>query len=96
MHDILGAWRDWDGVRVETSSSSSSNGSEYYLRFCIFSAALLKEIRGEKNEVHPVWVFYACREVLEPKPVVSQQLWTLDVRIAATWVRVGGLAFLRD
>lgn len=111
VHDILEAWRDWDGVHVGTDNSSitlnsSSSGGEYYLRFCVFSAALLKETtRGKKGEVHPVWVFYACHDVLEretaaaPQPrqlkahrMAPEQLWALDVRVAATWVRDGGRA----
>lgn len=56
--------------------------------------------------VHPVWVFLASRDVLERERevVISQprqpklhrmtpeQLWTLDVRVAATWMRDGGQA----
>ncbi|KAF7131350.1 hypothetical protein CNMCM5793_004464 [Aspergillus hiratsukae] len=103
VHDILEAWRDWDGVR-EDGSTLSSSGSEFFLRFCTFSAALLKATNG-KGEVlvHPVWVFYACRDVLErqsqsPQPsakphrIPPEQVWALDVRVAATWVRDGGLA----
>ncbi|KAJ5504107.1 hypothetical protein N7463_006981 [Penicillium fimorum] len=68
VHDILEAWRDWDGVKVR----------------CI------------------IWVFYACRDVLEhegPQPrqlkahrMSSEQLWTLDVWITAIWMRDGGWA----
>lgn len=61
MYDILEAWRDWDGVRDsgaenDTISTLSSSGGEYFLRFCIFSAALLKVTKG-KGKVHPTWVF---------------------------------------
>lgn len=108
VHDVLEAWRDWDGVRVSgagdtstTTSTLSSRGDEYYLRFCIFSAALLKATNG-KGEVHPIWVFYACRTVLErdgPQPrqpkehkMSVEQVWALDVRVAATWMRDGGRA----
>ncbi|KAJ5374778.1 hypothetical protein N7517_006784 [Penicillium concentricum] len=104
VHDILEAWRDWDGVRSgagdnSTVSASSNSGDEYFLRFCVFSAALLKATKG-KGEVHPIWVFYACRDVLEcegPQPrqpkahrVSSEQVWALDVRVAAVWMRDGG------
>ncbi|OQE43576.1 hypothetical protein PENCOP_c003G03458 [Penicillium coprophilum] len=104
VHDILEAWRDWDGVRSgagdnSTISALSSSGDEYFLRFCVFSSALLKATKG-KGEVHPIWVFYACRDVLEregPQPrqpkahrMSSEQLWALDVRIAAIWMRDGG------
>jgi hypothetical protein len=109
VHDILEAWRDWDGVRDSGSEDSStatilsSSGAEYFLRFCNFSAALLKATNG-KSKVHPVWVFYACRDVLErerPGPqshqpkahrIPPEQVWALDVRVAATWMRDGGLA----
>jgi hypothetical protein len=107
VHDILEAWRDWDGVRASgvgdnpTASTLSSSGDKYYLRFCTFSATLLGIDKG-KGEVHPVWVFYACRNVLEregpqarqPKAhkMPPEQVWALDVRVAATWMRNGGLA----
>ena len=105
VHDILEAWRDWDGVRTSgagedsTANALSSSGYEYYLRFCVFSAALLKATKG-KGEVHPVWVLYACRNVLERGRPQSRQprahrmpmekVWALDVRVAATWMRDGG------
>lgn len=57
-----------------SSSSSSSNSGisigssagDYYLRFCIFSAALLKEKKDGwvTEKVHPVWVFLASRDEL--------------------------------
>lgn len=49
--------------------------------------------------MHPIWVFYACRNVLERGPtpaqlqpgrISSEQMWELDVRVAATWVRDAG------
>ncbi|GIC94181.1 DUF3632 domain-containing protein [Aspergillus udagawae] len=106
VHDILEAWRDWDGVRDSSSPATTPttviSGAEYFLRFCSFSAALLKTTNG-KGGVHPVWVFYACRDVLEcerldrdrqPKPhrIAPEEVWALDVRVAATWVRDGGSA----
>ncbi|GAB1317144.1 hypothetical protein MFIFM68171_07354 [Madurella fahalii] len=87
VHDILEVWRDWDdgGFRCR-----------YYLRFCDFSAALLGATQG-KGEVHSLWVFVACRNVLEregPEPgqpgphrIPPKQVWPLDVRVTATWVR---------
>lgn len=109
VHDILEAWRGWDGVRdsdAEDGSTAtafnSSGGAEYFLRFCNFSAAQLKATNG-RGEVHPVSVFYACRDVLEREPLGPQshhpqahrippvQVWTLDVRVAATWMRDGAL-----
>ncbi|KAJ5104773.1 hypothetical protein NUU61_002120 [Penicillium alfredii] len=114
VHDILEARRDWDGVRDAapgdhtTATKLSSRVAEYYLRFCSFSAALLKATNGseEKGGVHPIWVFYACRDVLEyarPRPqahdyqpkaytIPWEEVWALDVRVAATWVRDGGRA----
>jgi len=105
VHDILEGWRDWDGVRASSAgdnssaSTLSSSGDVYYLRFCMFSAALLKATKG-KGEVHPVWVFYACREGLERESaqsrtskahrISSEQLWALDIRVAAIWMRDGG------
>lgn len=105
VHDILEGWRDWDGVRNSHSSAASSSGAEYFFRFCSFSAALLKATNG-KGEVHPVCVFYACRDALErgkphQEPQSDQpkahrcpleQIWVLDVWVAATWMRDGGLA----
>jgi hypothetical protein len=107
VHDILEAWRDWDGVRGSnaedqpSTSSSINSGDKYFLRFCAFSAALLKATKG-KGEVHPVWVFYACRNVLESKGpqsgeirahrMTQEQKWALDVRVAAIWMRDGGWA----
>ncbi|CAG8906343.1 unnamed protein product [Penicillium egyptiacum] len=83
-----------------TISTVGSSGGEYFLRFCVFSAALLKATKG-KDKVHPIWIFYACRDVLErerpqycpPKAhrMSSEQVWALDVR-AATWMRDGGWA----
>ncbi|KAJ5203232.1 hypothetical protein N7449_005311 [Penicillium cf. viridicatum] len=104
VHDILEAWRDWDGVRDsvaenDTISTLSSSGGEYFLSFCVFSAALLKVTKGKGN-MHPIWVFFACRDVLErdgpqSRPqkahrMSSEQLWALDVQVAATWMRDGG------
>jgi len=107
VHDILEAWRDWDGVRESSAKDNSTastlinSGDKYFLRFCRFSAALLKATKG-KSEVHPIWVFYACRDVLEsqgpqsgqPKAhrMTPEQMWALDVRVAAIWMRDGGRA----
>lgn len=105
VHDILEAWRDWDGVREPTADDSSTastldnSGETYFLRFCSFSAGLLKASKTE-SEVHPVCVFYACRKGLESHIPQSsqtkvhrmspQQKWALDIRIAAIWIRDGG------
>ncbi|KAJ5597571.1 hypothetical protein N7537_007655, partial [Penicillium hordei] len=93
VHDILEAWRNWDGVRDSSAGNStistlSSSGGEYFLRFCVFSAALLNMTKGKGN-VPPIWVFFACRDVLErdgpqscPQKghrMSSEQLWALDV-----------------
>ncbi|KAJ5972046.1 uncharacterized protein N7479_001964 [Penicillium vulpinum] len=103
VHDILEAWRDWDGVRgsgTEDNSTHSTLGSSADVYFLsVFSAALLKATKG-KGEVHPIWVFYACRDVLErkrPQPrqlkahmMLPEQVWALDVRVTATRMRDGG------
>ncbi|EAW23429.1 DUF3632 domain-containing protein [Aspergillus fischeri NRRL 181] len=108
VHDILEAWRDWDGVRDSISPAAAttvgSGGAEYFLRLCAFSAALLKATNG-KDGVHPIWVFYACRDVLECEGegldrrqqqqrhrIPWEEVWALDVRVAATWVRDGAVA----
>ncbi|KAI1762466.1 hypothetical protein GGR53DRAFT_532608 [Hypoxylon sp. FL1150] len=107
VHDVLEAWRDWDGVRASprgaaSASGSGSRGDEYFLHFIDFSTALL-EATGADGEVHPINVFYACRNVLEreggPEPrepgahkIPPEQVWALDVRVAAMWVRDGGEA----
>lgn len=105
VYDILKARRDWDGVHVKAArghavaSEPGSSGADYYLRFCGFSAALLKVTKG-KGELHPVCVFYACRDVLEqkrapytPSPAhrLSQEhARALDIRVVAAWIRDGG------
>ncbi|RDW84197.1 DUF3632 domain-containing protein [Aspergillus mulundensis] len=111
-HDILEAWRAWDGIREDSAigtitSKLERTPAELFLRFIDFSTALLEvnHLRGG-NGVSSISVFYACRNVLErdvghsglPRPdrtvhVISpDELWTLDVRVAATWMRDGGLA----
>lgn len=112
VHDILEAWRDWDGVRAPGAGNNfigsklSSSGAELYLRFNLFSAALLKATRGE-GEVHPIWVFYKCRDVLERRkgtPSKNQPrahrlspelVWALDIQVAAACMRDGGEALWR-
>ncbi|KAL6232016.1 hypothetical protein BDW75DRAFT_218713 [Aspergillus navahoensis] len=71
VHDILEAWRDWDGVREDSAAGTvtsklDSSGAEFFLRFVKFSATLLKDsVNRAESEIHPVNVFYACRAVLE-------------------------------
>jgi hypothetical protein len=99
-HDVLEAWRDWDGVRASGAQNLDCPVSTYHLRFCEFSAAGLKAAEhGKGHNSLSIWVFYACRNVLEreePEPrqskphrLSSEQLWVLDVRVAATWLRDG-------
>ncbi|EKV07466.1 hypothetical protein PDIG_73270 [Penicillium digitatum PHI26] len=110
VHYTLEAWRDWDGMRDSGAKSSissmlSSSGGEHFLRFCVFSAALLKVIIGI-GSVHPIWGFFACRDSLERdgpqfRPLKahrmsSEQLWMLFVRAATTWMRDGGWALWAD
>ncbi|KAI9150579.1 hypothetical protein HJFPF1_10353 [Paramyrothecium foliicola] len=102
VHDILEAWRDWDGVPVSKAENFPAHTPDkYYLRFCIFSAALLKELKG-KGGVHPIRVFYASHDVLERERPTEEdpkahrkplnEVWALDVHIAAIWVRDGARA----
>ena len=108
VHDILEARRDWDGVREPSAKNNTpastlpNSGDIYFLRFCRFSAALLKATK-DQSEVHPVWVFYAVRNVLEshgppfdgqakPHKMTPEQTWALDIRVAAIWMRDGGRA----
>lgn len=111
VHDILQAWRDWDGVRA--GDGNAQNGipppepvGAKYLRFCAFSAAVVATQRHDAVSVQAVWVFFACRDALEraapatnaasaPIPahrLPPDQVRALDVRIAATWMRIGGRA----
>lgn len=110
VHDILEAWRDWDGVRASGHGSTGTSPANCYLSFCAFAASLLKvktsQGKGKVDvpTVHPIWVFYACRQVLEcehqdidsakPKPhkIPADKVWALDVRVAAMWVRDGARA----
>ncbi|KAH8711962.1 hypothetical protein GQ44DRAFT_714184 [Phaeosphaeriaceae sp. PMI808] len=107
VHDVLEAHRDWDSAYASgpkegaPTNGPALTGGEYYLRFCRFSAALLKDTNG-KDQVHPVQVFYTCRNVLEckgPEPreeeahrLTTKQLWALDIRAVATWLLDGGRA----
>lgn len=107
VHDILEAYRNWDSVHTSgPSDDSTANGlgisdGERYLRFCRFSAALLKATNGT-DQVHPIQVFYTCRNVLEskgPKPskeeanrLTTEQLWSLDIYAASIWLLDGGRA----
>lgn len=99
-HDILEAWRDWDGVRASGTQELDCPVATYYLRFCEYSAAELKHYKGPASLC--IWVFHACRNVLECKRteshqlkshrISSDQLWELDVRVTATWLRDGAQA----
>lgn len=107
VHDILEARRDWKHVRTSDAgnggiaSASSCSGDELFLHFCAFSALLLKTTEG-RSGVHPIWVFYACRDVLECEGLENyqpnmhgtslEQVRALDIRIAAMWLRDGARA----
>jgi hypothetical protein len=118
VYDALEAYRDWDSVHASGPSDDPAadglgiSGGEYFLRFCRFSAALLKSTHGE-SEVYPMQVFYTTRNVLEtkgPKPkkeeahrLTAEQLWSLDICAATTWLIDGARvlweadqAFLRE
>ncbi|KAI8933251.1 hypothetical protein NX059_009882 [Plenodomus lindquistii] len=102
----LEEWRDWDGVRVSkqgeetvVTSTLSNSATEYYLRFINFSTAALKTA-GMNSQIHPINVFYSCKNVLEssgsqdsaskPHRITPKQRRALDIRVAATWLRDGG------
>jgi hypothetical protein len=102
VYDALEAFRDWDKPSGNsTGNSLGISDSEYFLRFCRFSAALLKATHGEA-EVDPIQVFYTTRNVLEskgPTPtkreahrITAEQLWSLDICAATTWLLDGGRA----
>ncbi|KAK5657401.1 hypothetical protein OQA88_2971 [Cercophora sp. LCS_1] len=92
-HDIIQDWRSWDGVR---SSGVTTDGkpADFYLRFLTFSAVMLGQT-AKASEIHPVNVFYAARGVLEregkgeeeKRGLDVHQLWELDVRATAVWLR---------
>ncbi|KAK3342034.1 hypothetical protein B0T25DRAFT_636024 [Lasiosphaeria hispida] len=92
FHDILEANRQWH------------DREGYFATFVQFLATFLEETKG-KNEVHPINVFYACSNILERKGPEEEkvgeedeakfspgELWKMDVRVAATWVKHGGWA----
>ena len=103
----LHQWRDWTSIQDADSESgppnlrSSITCSQRWLRFVNFSTRLLK--RSKEQPAHEtIWVFYTCKDVLEhekPPPrqpdkhrMSAEQLWALDVRVAAIWVRDGARA----
>jgi hypothetical protein len=102
MYDALEAFRDWDRPSDDpTANGLGISDGEYFLRFCRFSAALLKSTHG-KAEVGSMQVFYTTRNVLESKGpksseekvhrITAEQLWSLDICAATTWLLDGGRA----
>lgn len=106
-YELLHQWRDWTSIKNADSQSgtpnfrSSSTGGQLWLRFVNFSTRLLD--RSKEQPAHEtIWVFYTCKDVLEHKKPPSrgpnehrmsaEQLWALDVRVAAIWVRDGAQA----
>ncbi|KAH6649434.1 hypothetical protein F5144DRAFT_634895 [Chaetomium tenue] len=122
MHDILEAWRDWDGIRrgsgnaTDTATRTEVSHERYdpaqcFLRFISFSVALLQQEHEQHRRrdggggapLFSIWVFFSCKNVLEradsaapPQPperkghcLSPEQVWALDVRVMATWVRGG-------
>ncbi|THX09189.1 hypothetical protein D6D13_06137 [Aureobasidium pullulans] len=87
-YDILEAWRDWDGVRASGAPSLDCPVATYFLRFCNFSAAGMRATNAERQEALTMCVFNACRDA-GPHRISSDQLWALDVRVTATWLRDG-------
>ncbi|CAN9273543.1 unnamed protein product [Alternaria sp. RS040] len=105
--DLLHQWRDWTSIQDADFQSgtpnfrSSSTGGQLWLRFVNFSTRLLK--RSKEHHAHEtIWVFYTCKNMLEhEKPpsreqnknrMSAEQVWALDVRVAAIWVRDGAQA----
>jgi hypothetical protein len=99
-HDILEASRDWRSSKAQDWECPVAGK---FLRFCEYSAAALKASKQDRGHNSPsLWVFYACRDVLEckepeprqtkPNRLSSEQLWALDVRVAAIWLRDGAHA----
>ncbi|KAK0719219.1 hypothetical protein B0H67DRAFT_572694 [Lasiosphaeris hirsuta] len=93
-------WRDFHDILEANRESRSEEG--YFVNFVEFSANFLNETEG-KEQVHPINVFYACRNILESKgpegggvdeedekdKLSTGELWELDLRIVATWVKYG-------
>lgn len=89
--------------RSTAGGPTSRNFTKFYLRFCSFSAAWVKATNGKRG-IYPMQVFYTCRNVLECKDsrpqapyfeankLTAEQLWDVDVRAAAIWLRDGGPA----
>jgi hypothetical protein len=107
MYASLHQWRDWTSIQDADSQSgtpnyrSSNTCGQLWLRFINFSTRLLKRSKEQPAD-ETIWVFYTCKEVLEhEKPpsrqpdknrMTAEQLWALDVRVAAIWVRDGARA----
>jgi hypothetical protein len=106
-YELLHQWRDWTSIQDAGFQSgtpnfrSSSTGGQLWLRFVNFSTRLLK--RSKEHHAHEtIWVFYTCKNMLEhEKPpsreqnrnrMSAEQVWALDVRVAAIWVRDGAQA----
>ncbi|KAK0658055.1 hypothetical protein B0T16DRAFT_341066 [Cercophora newfieldiana] len=95
FHDILEANREWKAGWQGAS----------FPTFVEFSALLLQE-RGEKGEVHPINVFYACSNILktretsgdekkedqekDERKLTPEEVRAIDVRVVATWLKFGG------
>ncbi|KAK0742589.1 hypothetical protein B0T18DRAFT_328391 [Schizothecium vesticola] len=98
-HGVLEARRDWDrSIRGPGKESPLTTYATLYLRYCSFSALLLKTM-GRPGGVHPIRVFYEARNTLERDVpldnsrgegrVRPRDVWDLDVLVAATWIRDG-------
>ena len=77
-------------------SSLQNSPSDCYFHFCMFSSVIL-ETGIIKDATLFIWVFYACRDILEqqaPRPrqhrphqKSCKQLWDLDVKVTGIWVK---------
>jgi hypothetical protein len=95
--------KDSEATTTTTTSAESErhDPAGYFLRFIDFSVALVRE-RHQHHDAGtlPVWVFFNCKNVLEretPQPpqrrkhaIAPEQVWALDVRVTAMWVRGAG------
>ncbi|KAK0627339.1 hypothetical protein B0T14DRAFT_512449 [Immersiella caudata] len=96
------SWRDFhDGLEANRDRfPRGDEKAEYFPNFVEFSARFLKEW-GKEGEVHPINVFYACRNGLEERMpeedgkegggegLSKREVWQVDVRVAAMWLKFG-------
>ncbi|KAK5659755.1 hypothetical protein OQA88_966 [Cercophora sp. LCS_1] len=95
------SWRDFhDGLEANRDRfRHGDEKAEQFPTFAEFSAKFLNDW-GKEGEVHPINVFYACRNALEEgapedtqgddgEGLSKREVWEVDVRVAATWLKFG-------